>query len=266
MATGSFPRAHGFSAGLACPAQPLGGPGRSVLHWAKLRDRISSPLLLSRLSRQPNHPREGPGRGLLGICPRLFPWFLWEEIQKKTESAPAEREGVGWEPALPSGEGPGALRRPEVSCCPQRARGSAGRALSLPEAVRTLGSSLHSRPASQMQFHGSLRSQILSKRLAWSPVSTESPLLFKCGRRGWSCAERTPHLLLLISPLPTKMCPPPAGMVGSPGCRGWTPLESFNSLPTPCMCFGNSSSRTETKVTGPGLAPPSFAALREGLL
>lgn len=45
---------------------------------------------------------DGAGRGLLGTCPRLFPWFLWEKIQKKTESIPAEREGVGRDQALPS--------------------------------------------------------------------------------------------------------------------------------------------------------------------
>lgn len=37
----------------------------------------------------------GRDQGLLGICPRLFPWFLWEEIQRKTQSVPAEREGTG---------------------------------------------------------------------------------------------------------------------------------------------------------------------------
>lgn len=44
---------------------------------------------------------DGAGRVLLGTCPRLFPWFLWEKIQKKTESIPAEREGVGRDQALP---------------------------------------------------------------------------------------------------------------------------------------------------------------------
>lgn len=42
--------------------------------------------------------------GLLGTCPRLFPWFLWEKIQKKAKSVQAEREGVGWDRALPSGQ------------------------------------------------------------------------------------------------------------------------------------------------------------------
>lgn len=43
-----------------------------LLCWAKLRDRISSVLSFSRLSQWPNHPGEGPGLGLLGICPKAF--------------------------------------------------------------------------------------------------------------------------------------------------------------------------------------------------
>lgn len=42
--------------------------------------------------------------GLLGTCPRLFPWFLWEWIQKKTKSVQVERVGVGWDQALPSSQ------------------------------------------------------------------------------------------------------------------------------------------------------------------
>lgn len=101
MATGSFPRAHAFSAGSACPVLHLGGSGSqssgsvTLFPLAKLGDRISSRPSVSRLSKHPYHPGEGPGQGLLGICPRLFPWILWEEIQRKTESVPAEREGKG---------------------------------------------------------------------------------------------------------------------------------------------------------------------------
>lgn len=59
--------------------------------------------------------------GLLGSCPRLFPWFLWEKIQKKTESVQAEREGGGWDQASPAGRslwGPGKPRGPIAATTP----------------------------------------------------------------------------------------------------------------------------------------------------
>lgn len=53
----------------------------------------------------------GPRMGLLGACPRLFPWFLREKIQKKTESVQATREKGGGDQAGPAGRksprGPG---------------------------------------------------------------------------------------------------------------------------------------------------------------
>ena len=93
---------------------------------------------------------------------RLFPWFLWEKIQKK-KSIPAEREGVGWDWAWLSGA-LGALGRCEVLVKPRQrfysqwALGRAGWASSPPDPLRPLGSSLHSWPTGQVQFHGNFGS------------------------------------------------------------------------------------------------------------
>ena len=72
---------------LSCPSGDSRSQGSvlvTLLHLAKPRDRISSLLQLSKLSKWPLGERGG--RRLLGTCPRLFPWFLWEKIQKNKVS------------------------------------------------------------------------------------------------------------------------------------------------------------------------------------
>lgn len=125
MATGSFPRARAFFPELAHPVLPLGARGGGVLvtllRLARPGDGISSPLHSPRLHAA--RPSWGGTRmGLLGTCPRLFPWFLWEKIQKKTESVQAEREGGGGGPGpagRPAGEAPGVLGSREVPLQPR---------------------------------------------------------------------------------------------------------------------------------------------------
>lgn len=80
---------------LSCPLGDSRSQGSvlvTLLHLAKPRDRISSLLQLSRLSKWPLGER---GRRLPGTCPRLFPRFLWEKIQKKKVSQLRGRSRVG---------------------------------------------------------------------------------------------------------------------------------------------------------------------------
>ena len=79
----------------------------TLLHLAKPRDRISSLLQLSRLSKRPLGERGG--RRLPGTCPRLFPWFLWEKIQKKKVSQLRGRDRVGLGLAVRSPWGSGKM-------------------------------------------------------------------------------------------------------------------------------------------------------------
>lgn len=107
--TGSFPGAHVSFTGLARPALLLTGQGAglqclSLSFWVKPRDRIGLHF----------HSQGSPrGRAMVGSdrdgpswesAQGFFPWFLWEKIQRKIESVPADREGVGWDQVPPGGQ------------------------------------------------------------------------------------------------------------------------------------------------------------------
>lgn len=75
--------------------------------------------------------------GLLGTCPRLFPWFLWEKIQKKTKSVQSERERGGGTRPWGSGQPQGpTLAKTETLFPAGPAEGWQGPALSDPRGPR----------------------------------------------------------------------------------------------------------------------------------
>lgn len=171
----------------------------TLLRLATLRERISS---------HPAPPPPNPGSpsslairggtrpGLLGICPRLFLRFLWEKIQKKTKSVPVEREGVGWDRALP--------------CCPQKPQGptTVGTVilLSVGPGQGWPGQSPLRPPGprcvpGQMQLRGKLGSQILAERLARSQaMSTGTRLPLEGGQKSQGSPTSFPSSMPVATP------------------------------------------------------------------
>ena len=164
-ASRSFPRAQVFFAGLAHPVLPRGRvqePGFRACHSPALSQGTELALCFNSQGSPSGHWGREEDAASWEPPQRLFPWFLWEKIQKK-KSIPAEREGVGWDWAWLSGA-LGALGRCEVLVKPRQrfysqwALGRAGWASSPPDPLRPLGSSLHSWPTGQVQFHGNFGS------------------------------------------------------------------------------------------------------------
>lgn len=126
-----------------------------------------------------SHPRGSPsGQTIPGrdqdsasweCAQGLFPWFLWEKIQKETEGSWHTRVGPG--PAVPSREAPGALATQEI---PLRPKGRFGPSVGpregwlglAPFPCPSFPRDSHCIPAPK--FHGNFGSQILSKGSAGS--------------------------------------------------------------------------------------------------
>lgn len=231
MATGSFPRARAFFPGLAHPVLPLGVRGGGVLvtlqRLARPGDGISSPLHSPRLHAA--RPSWGGTRmGLLGTCPRLFPWFLWEKIQKKTESVQAEREGGGGDQARPAGRqekplGPREAARSHCSHDPDSAlpgpclSGAGGAGVLLDSRVLTFPAC---RPSAASW---NPESQILPKDWPGARLGAQSPPATQERSEKSGLSRQDPHFFLLFHPsTPRRACPAwlPVRTATGPG-RWW---------------------------------------------
>ncbi|CAK7322059.1 hypothetical protein VULLAG_LOCUS23767 [Vulpes lagopus] len=199
-------RPPGHSRGPGLQHGPGPAPRRShcVTPGGVRRGISSRPSLQDFASTQTIPGTAGTRKGLLGICPRPFPWFLWEEIPR--DRVAQWRAGVGGGP----GPAPGARGAGRVPLRPRASvlsgPGDGWLALSLPAPRRA--------PALQADagFRGSLRNP--SPRGGRRPAGTTAVGL----RSGTASVTTT-----CAAPAPARVRPACTPLLCEPVTGTWKP-------------------------------------------